>query len=180
MSSAQRAGGGRGGVKSHGMFQEFPLGQGHPRKGGVCCTKGRRREGRCREPQNVPGISFSISSSNSLKPSSKEERQSVSRRAEAGRRDAGPCLGYSESEGCVFSHLRAWQLWKIRRAGENSRNRAQRGPRSQCSSGIHYLGTSRAGRSTQRRWDPSEHCLKGKDPGTAQLASHPSLPTWQM
>ena len=36
-------------------------------------TKGRRREGGCREPQNVPGLSFSTLSSNSLKPGPKAE-----------------------------------------------------------------------------------------------------------
>lgn len=51
----------------------------------------------CQEPQNVPGISFSILSSNCLKPSSKEETAlqlccetsaGVSCQGEVGHRDA--------------------------------------------------------------------------------------------
>lgn len=43
--------------------------------------------------------------------------------------------------------------------------------RSQCSPATHHLGTSRAGRRKQRRWDPSEHCLKSRPGFASQLTN---------
>ena len=76
----------------------------------------------CREPQNVPDISFSILSSNCLKPSSKEETAlqlaakpllAFPAKEKWATGTQRPCRSLSKPGCCLFSHWKVCWLLKI-------------------------------------------------------------------